>query len=221
MVKAGLKLLAFAIGTFWATSPAAAQSTVECHSVNYNYTECSAGSLAKPQLVHQISSSACILNRTWGYNPGSGYLWVAQGCAGVFADVAGYHYGRGDGYDPNARMYNEHGHDVGAAIGGVILGALIEGMATSNHSDYQHETSNRPTSSSYTSSRSSSGSRYTGCNGVGCLLGSSSPPEPGQTQFRSSRADSPPEPGQTEFRRSDENDAPPEPGQQEMSGPES
>ncbi|WP_207790347.1 DUF3011 domain-containing protein [Sandaracinobacter neustonicus] len=175
------------------TAPAKAASTVECHSIDYQYTECSAGSLTKPQLINQISSSACILNRTWGYNPRSGYLWVAQGCSGVFADVAGYHYGRGDGYDSNARMYNDHGHDVGAAIGGAIIGALIEGMVTSNHSDYKHETSNY--------ARPSRGSGYDGCHGTGCLLGSDSAPEPGQTEFRG-------------------NDSPPEPGQQEMTGPE-
>ncbi|MCG2839703.1 DUF3011 domain-containing protein [Sandaracinobacter sp. RS1-74] len=203
MIKAGLKLLALAGGVFWATSPATAATTVECHSVNYQYTECSAGSLSKPQLVHQISSSSCVLNRTWGYNPRSGYLWVAQGCAGVFADVGGYHYGRGDGYDSNARMYNEHGHDVGAAVGGAIIGALIEGMVTSKHGDYQHETSNY--SGGHYSARTSSGSRYNGCHGVGCLVS----------------GDSPPEPGQSEFRGSSDYDSPPEPGQQEMSGPES
>lgn len=74
---------------------AKAQSTVECQSRNYQYDECWAGPLAKPQLIHQVSGAPCILNRTWGYNPKSKYIWVAQGCQGVFADVSGYHHGRG------------------------------------------------------------------------------------------------------------------------------
>ena len=94
--------------------PAQAESTVKCVSRNYQYDECWAGPLKRPQLIHQVSSSACILNRSWGYNPQSGYIWVANGCAGVFADVVGYHYGRGGQVDPGARTYDEHGHDVAA-----------------------------------------------------------------------------------------------------------
>lgn len=195
VIKA-IRILAVSLGALWAASPASAASTVECHSVNYAYTECSAGSLSSPQLVHQISSSSCILNRTWGYNPRSGYLWVAEGCSGVFADMAGYHYGRDDGYDPNARMYNDRGHDVGAVVGGAVVAALINGMVNGGHNSGKHETSNY---SPHTYTPSSSG--YTGCHGMGCLVGSSAPPEPGQSQFRSE-------------------DSPPEPGQQQMSGPE-
>ena len=92
----------------YATAPVAqAQSTVECQSRDYQYDECWAGFLRAPQLVHQISNSACIVNRSWGYNRRSGYIWVANGCAGVFADVNGYHHGRGDTYDPGARRYSE------------------------------------------------------------------------------------------------------------------
>lgn len=74
---------AFGIAVWVTASGASAQSTVECRSHNYQYDECYAGPLRKPQLIHQISSSACILNRTWGYNPKSRYIWVAQGCSGV------------------------------------------------------------------------------------------------------------------------------------------
>ena len=71
-----------------ATLPQAmAQATVECRSRDYQYNECYAGQLSRPQLIHQISSSACIVNRTWGYNARSGYIWVGEGCAGTFADV--------------------------------------------------------------------------------------------------------------------------------------
>ena len=139
--------------------PASAQSTVECHSIHYQYSECWAGPLRAPQLVHQISSSACIVNRTWGYNRRSGYVWVAQGCSGVFADVQSYHHGRGDSWDPGARSYSDRGHDSGAVVAGVVLGALIAGAAADK--DRRHTTSN------VDYSRTSS---YSGCHGVGCMV---------------------------------------------------
>lgn len=140
-------------------APAKAQSTVECHSIHYEYSECWAGPLRAPQLVHQISNSACIVNRSWGYNPRSGYIWVAQGCAGVFADVSAYHHGRGDSWDQGARHYSDRGHDSGAVVAGLVLGAIIAGAAENN--DRRHTTSNvdydRKTS-------------YSGCHGVGCKV---------------------------------------------------
>lgn len=150
---------AFLLATPLLVNEAKAGGTVECHSRNYQYGECWAGPLSKPQLIHQISSSACILNRTWGYNPKSKYVWVAQGCSGVFADVAGYHYGRGDGFDPNARSYDPHGHDVGAVAAGVVLGAIVEGMVQDGKHNRQHTTSNVTVNNS-----------YNGCHGTGCLV---------------------------------------------------
>ncbi len=139
--------------------PVKAETTIECQSIDYQYTECWGGSLSKPQLINQISSSPCILNRTWGYNPASRYLWVAEGCSGVFADVGGYHYGRGGGTDPNARAYDNHGHDVGAAVGGAIVAALVAGMLDGSHKDHSHSTTNRGSSNG-----------YSGCHGTGCLV---------------------------------------------------
>ncbi|KAB2726468.1 DUF3011 domain-containing protein [Brucella anthropi] len=153
-----LFIASLALGSSSAVSDARAQSTVECQSRHYQYGECWAGPLSKPQLIHQTSGSPCILNRTWGYNPRSKYIWVAQGCSGIFADVGGYHHGRGDTFDPNARMYDHRGHDVGAVVGGAILGALIEGMADSSH-NRRHTTSNY---------RRDDG--YNGCHGVGCMV---------------------------------------------------
>ncbi len=136
---------------------AKADVTVECHSRNYQYDECHAAKLKKPQLVHQISSSACILNNSWGFNPKTRYIWVANGCAGVFADVGGYHHGRGDTFDPGARQYGDRGHDLGAVAGGIILGALIQGAT--RHNGHSHATSNV-----------SQGSGYNGCHGLGCIV---------------------------------------------------
>ncbi len=152
---------AAAFGTaVWAVASSAhAQATVECQSRHYQYGECYAGPLKTPQLIHQISSSACILNKTWGYNPKSRYIWVAQGCSGVFADVGGYHHGRGDGFDPGARMYDHHGHDIGAVAAGAVLGALVEGMADDNRHRRAHTTSNYRREDS-----------YNGCHGIGCMV---------------------------------------------------
>lgn len=135
------------------------QPTVECQSRNYEYEECWAGQLRSPQLIHQTSGSACIVNRTWGYNRNSRYLWVANGCSGVFADVGGYHHGRGDTFDRGARQYSERGHDTGAVVAGAVLGAIIAGVAT--HEGRSHSTSNIDRGTSH---------RYSGCHGVGCLV---------------------------------------------------
>ncbi|OIS90807.1 DUF3011 domain-containing protein [Brucella cytisi] len=147
-------------GSIWIASQANAQSTVECQSRNYQYGECYAGPLNQPQLIHQISSSACILNRTWGYNPQSKYIWVAQGRSGVFADVGGYHYGRGDGFDADARQYDSRGHDAGAVVAGAVLGAILGGLADSDRKGHQHTTSNFDYNDS----------GYNGCHGVGCMV---------------------------------------------------
>lgn len=160
------------LGAMWTIPQAAAQSTVECHSHQYQYDECFAGPLSKPQLIHQMSSSSCILNRTWGYNPRSKYIWVSQGCAGVFADVGGYHHGRGDGYDPNARQYDDRGHDTGAVVAGAVLGAIIEGAAQDRKQNRKHTTTNY----NYTPS-------YSGCHGTGCLVDNPDQAEDKTPQF--------------------------------------
>lgn len=167
---------------------AQAQSTVECHSRNYQYTECQAP-LRSPQLVHQISSSACIINHTWGFNPATRRIWVSQGCSGVFADVGGYHHGRSDSYDPGARSYNDRGYDTGAMTAGMIAGAIL-GAAADSGKSYSHTTSNyyytappsRPRDTSQDTDYSTpqfdkqgnpnfdTSGGYIGCHGVGCTV---------------------------------------------------
>lgn len=153
----------FCIGLIALAAPLtlAAQTTVECRSKNYQYNECQAP-LSAPTLIHQISSSSCILNRSWGFNPTTRRIWVADGCAGVFADLAGYHHGYGDTYDDGARHYNERGHDAGAVAAGMVLGALIGAAVSDSDKHHQHTTSNHR--------YDNTGSGYTGCHGAGCLV---------------------------------------------------
>lgn len=178
------------------------EDTVQCVSNGANYTECYAVMLEQPQLIYQISSSACILNRTWGFNPRSGYIWVANGCSGVFADMSGYHHGRGDTYDEGARHYDHRGHDAGKVAAGVVLGAILSAAlepkshTTSNVRPYPREkrhsichgtgcTVDKPVQPRVQPSNNGTGrfdregnpnfdtqGRYQGCHGIGCLVDS-------------------------------------------------
>lgn len=179
-----LPLLALAVGLVWIGPPSSAvagDTTVECISHNYQYNECYAP-LNSPQLVYQSSHAACIVNSTWGFNPASRRIWVAQGCSGVFADPGGYHHGQAGTYDKGARTYDHRGHDNGAVVAEALLGALLVGAADSaqrKDRDKRYSTSN-----AYHHTHNS-GSGYTGCHGVGCLVDDpDAPPEPGQTTFR-------------------------------------
>lgn len=130
--------------------------TVECHSVSYQYSECRAP-LRAPQLIHQISGSSCILNRTWGFNRRTQRIWVDQGCSGVFADVGGYHHGRDGTYDTGSRRYDDRGRDVGLLALGTVLGALASDQSE-HHSNYRSDT------------HSYAHGGYDGCHGEGCLV---------------------------------------------------
>lgn len=149
-------------GLFYFLAPvsASAQETVECISHNYQYAECRAP-LDRPQLVYQSSGSPCIVNRTWGFNRRTGYIWVSEGCSGVFADVGGYHHGRVNSYDNGARHYDHHGND-GGAVAGTLFGALLVGAVEGAN----HTTSNRHPKP------------YDGCHGSGCLVDNPDRPAP-------------------------------------------
>lgn len=112
------------------SAQAATGGVVQCRSHDYGYTECPANGLTQPQLIYQISSSACIVNRTWGFDRSRALLWVDDGCAGRFGDVGGYHHGRTGQFDPGARRYTAHGEDDGPFVGGQTLGALFEGAGS-------------------------------------------------------------------------------------------
>lgn len=171
----------FAVTAIWTaalladTSTAQAGQTVECQSRHYQYGECWAGPLQQPQLIHQTSSAPCILNRTWGYNPASQYIWVAEGCQGVFADAGGYHHGRGDTFDEGARMYGDQGHDIGPVVAGAVVGALVQGMLDSGQ--HRHASSNYHDDGGYNGCHGAGclvddPDAYEGCHGIGCLVDS-------------------------------------------------
>lgn len=53
-----------------------------CESDDGRVRECAANTRAGVQLVRQLSRSACIQGRTWGY--GRNGIWVSQGCRAEF-----------------------------------------------------------------------------------------------------------------------------------------
>jgi len=146
---------------YFLSVPVFAQSgtvTVECHSVGYHYSECRAP-LRAPQLIHQISGSSCILNRTWGFDRRRQRLWVDQGCQGVFADVGGYHHGRSGSFDSGSRQYDDRGRDIGMLVLGSIAGAALSSSERHEHySNYRSDTHNYAHGG------------YDGCHGIGCLV---------------------------------------------------
>ncbi len=69
---------------------------IRCASNDYRQNYCRIDSRGGVRLVRQISNSACIRNRTWGYD-GRG-VWVSNGCEAEFS--VGYGIGDGPGYRP-------------------------------------------------------------------------------------------------------------------------
>jgi hypothetical protein len=58
---------------------------VTCSSEDGRYKTCAwNGRQGPPQLIEQLSNTACIQGRTWGYDRREG-LWVDRGCRGRFA----------------------------------------------------------------------------------------------------------------------------------------
>jgi len=156
-------VLASACAAFTCAYPADARAqggtvTVECHSVGYRYSECRAP-LDGPQLIHQISGSPCILNRTWGFDHRRQRLWVDAGCAGVFADAGGYHHGRSGTFDPGSRRYDDHGRDLGLLVLGSIAGAALG--ASDRHTHYSNYNAE---------SHSYARGGVDGCHGIGCMV---------------------------------------------------
>ena len=62
---------------------------VRCESVDGRTRECAADTRGGVRLLRQLSRSACLEGRNWGY--GRDRIWVSQGCRAEFA--TGYGYG--------------------------------------------------------------------------------------------------------------------------------
>ena len=86
--------------------------TIRCESNDGRTQECDTGG-SRVMIDRQLSSSACIEGRTWGY--GRNGIWVSQGCRADFrtVDNGGYQGGNyGDNYG------NNYGNNYGGNYGG-------------------------------------------------------------------------------------------------------
>lgn len=104
-----------------AAMPAAAQyygggnygysgDTIRCESNDGRTRECDTGG-ARVILERQLSRSACIEGRTWGYRRDG--IWVSDGCRAEFR-VTGYGGGYNDGY------YGNQGSGYGNGYGSTV-----------------------------------------------------------------------------------------------------
>ena len=73
--------LALLVGLLWPT-PASAEQLIRCQSHDYRYKHCPTGGHSRVRLNRQLSKSACIEGRTWGYDPHG--VWVNRGCGAEF-----------------------------------------------------------------------------------------------------------------------------------------
>jgi hypothetical protein len=77
------KLLCFAVVLLaFAAMPASADTTFRCESQDGKYHECRVTVPGTVALAKQVSDSACIEGRTWGFR--NGVLWVDHGCRADF-----------------------------------------------------------------------------------------------------------------------------------------
>lgn len=65
--------------------PVPGGQVIRCESINSRYTECASGFRHPPQVVRQLSRTACIEGRTWGHRPGM--IWVSGGCRAEFTEA--------------------------------------------------------------------------------------------------------------------------------------
>lgn len=90
-VRAMVAAMAAATLMAAAAPAAAAGGPVRCGSPDNRYRECYAR-FVKPKLAEATGPAACIRDRSWGYNFRTKYIWVSNGCAGVFYDARGPGY---------------------------------------------------------------------------------------------------------------------------------
>lgn len=79
--RASFRIDYISAGNDW--YPGTGQSYTRCESRDYGYAQCRVGSnVGGVQLIRQVSESACIEGRSWGYR--RGLIWVDNGCAADF-----------------------------------------------------------------------------------------------------------------------------------------
>ncbi|MGN6513797.1 MAG: DUF3011 domain-containing protein [Lysobacteraceae bacterium] len=83
---------------------------VRCESNDGRTRHCPMDTSRGVQLVRQLSDSACVRDRTWGYDRGG--VWVGNGCRADFASGGGYGGGDGapGGYGQLVRCESTDGH---------------------------------------------------------------------------------------------------------------
>ncbi|MDI1253235.1 DUF3011 domain-containing protein [Thermomonas sp.] len=69
-------------GSYYGNNHGIGGQVFRCESIDGRTRECAANTRAGVQLVRQISSSACIQGRSWGY--GRNGIWVSDGCRADF-----------------------------------------------------------------------------------------------------------------------------------------
>jgi len=96
-------LLLVLVPAVLAPAPAqAASSFLRCESVDYRDDYCPAETRRGVRLVRELSDTACVIGRNWGYDRGG--VWVTAGCAAEF-EIGNHGDGYGWGYGYNNDGY--------------------------------------------------------------------------------------------------------------------
>jgi hypothetical protein len=76
------------------------RDVIRCSSHGYQQEYCRADTRGGVRLQRQVSSSACLRGRTWGFDGGG--VWVSDGCQGDF--VVGNGWGDQGTWQPSVRV---------------------------------------------------------------------------------------------------------------------
>lgn len=99
-------LIAAAAALGLAPRHASAQQMVTCESMSGNRQICSVNTAGGVAINRQLSGTACIQGRNWGYTRNA--IWVSNGCRAQFVVNPNGQYGSGR-YNTNGRYNNGNG----------------------------------------------------------------------------------------------------------------
>jgi len=130
-------------GNSYGGSTAASGPTTLCESRGNGRNYCPGYTANGIHLVRQLSRSACVYQRTWGYD--SGGIWVSGGCRAEFAaDQPHYYGGSNSSTRPNTlRCGSEggkHKHCTADTRGGVSLARQLSRSACVEGSTWGYDT---------------------------------------------------------------------------------